>query len=105
MFFGFLRKAALRVTLAVTWLTVYRQLQIPAQVCSAQTVLQTNCGKSIFDRDVLRVCLSVFDETLHANFYWYGIFIPVIGMSGYALSVEHALGKSIFFGATFMIFP
>ena len=55
------------------------------------------CGMTTFGANVLRVCLSVFDETLHASFYWYGLFIPAIGMSGYALSAEHALGKSIFF--------
>ena len=53
---------------------------------------------------MLRACLSVFDKTLHASLYGFGLFIPPVGMSGYALSVEHALEASIFFGTTFVTF-
>ena len=53
---------------------------------------------------MLRVCLSVFGETLHASLYGYGFIIPPIGMSGYALSAVHALEASIFFGTRFVTF-
>ena len=57
-----------------------------------------------FGVNVLRVCLSVFDETLHVSFYWYDLFIPAVCMSGYSLITEHALEESIFFGTTFVTF-
>ena len=43
--------AALQVPLAVTWLTVYHQLQM--------------CGKPTFGLPVLVIVLSVFDAALH----------------------------------------
>ena len=50
---------ALRVSVAVTWLTVYRQLHIPVKITRPADADENIHDGASFDRDVLRLSLLV----------------------------------------------
>ena len=75
--------------LAVTWLTVYRQLHI--------------YGMATFDELVLEISLVEVAESLHAKLYLYELNFLPSGVSVVALSVEDTLGQSIFFGTIMLM--
>ena len=65
-------RAALRVPLVVTWLTVYRQLHIPALGARKKTGSTVRmCCLATYFSSQLRIPLSDLDETLHASLYLY----------------------------------
>ena len=88
---------ALRVSLAVTWLTVYRQLQIQALGSRLDRSLNKISGMATFDGLVLRRSLLDRDEALHAGFYWHELAYRTNGMLVSCLRAEDTLGRSIFF--------
>ena len=55
-------------SLAVTWLTVYRQLQVlPVKEAWARRPTVNYLGFFVFDQHVLRACLYELDERLNSE--------------------------------------
>ena len=84
----FVEKYCSTRSLAVTRLTVYRQMQVPALLLLPAVVPHKNLWMATCLLDVRRILLLVFNQTLHASIYLYKLTFVPSGVSVYRFYVE-----------------